>query len=107
MTAELSSTRPWRRAALVCRWKWALNAAPILVSAALTACSDGANTPAAMTTGGGSHAAAGGGGGGGGAGGTGRVEPPPHETQAIGSDWVRRGESLLLQVPSIIRAARE
>lgn len=31
-----------------------------------------------------------------------RVEPPPHETQVIGTDWARRGESLLLQVPSII-----
>ena len=31
-----------------------------------------------------------------------RAHPPPLETKAIGSDWVRAGESLLLRVPSVV-----
>ncbi|MBI5784456.1 MAG: RES family NAD+ phosphorylase [Rhodocyclales bacterium] len=31
-----------------------------------------------------------------------RNEPPPHATQAIGLDWVKRNETALLRVPSII-----
>jgi RES domain-containing protein len=31
-----------------------------------------------------------------------RAEPAPRETKAIGSDWVRAGETLLLRVPSVI-----
>jgi RES domain-containing protein len=31
-----------------------------------------------------------------------RTEPPPAETKAIGSGWARGGETLLLQVPSVI-----
>lgn len=31
-----------------------------------------------------------------------RNEPPPHATQAIGQDWIKRNETALLRVPSII-----
>lgn len=31
-----------------------------------------------------------------------RDEPAPEDTQIIGSDWVKRGGSVLLQVPSIL-----
>jgi RES domain-containing protein len=31
-----------------------------------------------------------------------RAEPPPDGTKAIGTSWMRRGESLLLRVPSVI-----
>ena len=31
-----------------------------------------------------------------------RAEPPPDGTKAIGTGWTRRGESLLLRVPSVI-----
>lgn len=31
-----------------------------------------------------------------------RVEPPPDETKAIGTEWIRSAASLLLRVPSVI-----
>jgi RES domain-containing protein len=31
-----------------------------------------------------------------------RAEPPPEGTRAIGTEWARGGESLLLRVPSVI-----
>jgi RES domain-containing protein len=31
-----------------------------------------------------------------------RAEPPPDETKGIGTDWVGRGDTVLLRVPSVI-----
>jgi RES domain-containing protein len=31
-----------------------------------------------------------------------RAEPPPDETKAVGTGWIRSGASLLLRMPSVI-----